>query len=294
MGFLISTTGTEWIASRVYRQTPQHKLRKQHSISLHQQHPKPQQEMPNNRNLPSLRGLTKSILDKPIQQLAALKRHLLGADTLPLSPSLGADGGVQASYVKGALKKIHAGRPHASLGGNISEKFKRKALTCFQYLTKQGITPDDVVVDYGCGTLRIGKHFIEYLEKGHYVGMDLDRRILDAGLSQLPHEKVEAKTPRLELIDDESIDRVATLNPSLVFAKGVLQHVPPAQLNRFFSNLAKLGAHGTIIVVIKIASTSKRLSNRSWSYTANDVLAAAGKVNLKLVGVERVWHHFRS
>ena len=45
-------------------------------------------------------------------------------------------------------------------------------------LIARGLRPDDLVVDYGCGTLREGVHLIRYLAKGRYIGLDIDERIL--------------------------------------------------------------------------------------------------------------------
>jgi hypothetical protein len=204
----------------------------------------------------------------------------------------------QDQYIKGALKKISPGRTHASLGSSLSERSKQKALLFFQHILDQGIAPSDVLVDYGCGTLRIGRHLIEYLDAKNYVGMDIDTRIPEAGLSTLSRDVVRSKKPILELIGDDSINRVAALKPSLVFAKGVLQHIPPSQLDHFFMTLSKLSSGGAVIIVsIKAAKSSQRLSNRSWSYTISDVLASASRARLvrtKTAGVSNQWHHFKS
>jgi SAM-dependent methyltransferase len=55
----------------------------------------------------------------------------------------------------------------------------------FEYLVDQGLQPDHHFLDVGCGSLRGGVHFIRYLEPGHYFGLDIQQRLLDAGREEL-------------------------------------------------------------------------------------------------------------
>lgn len=201
---------------------------------------------------------------------------------------------VQKAYIEGALKKIRSGKTHASLGPNISEESAQKAIESFNYLLSQGIRREDVVVDYGCGTMRIGRHLVDYLNKGNYIGMDLDQRLLDVGLELLdPNTRIE-KEPTLTPISPKTLREVAAKIPGFVFAKGVLQHVPPDGLASFFSNIASIGSRSLILIAIKHSEKSRRLSDRSWIYSEADIVAAARKAGLELVKREYFWYNFRS
>jgi len=48
----------------------------------------------------------------------------------------------------------------------------------FSQLLSEGLKPDDVLVDYGCGTLRMGLHAIRYLAPGNYWGLDINEKVL--------------------------------------------------------------------------------------------------------------------
>ena len=109
---------------------------------------------------------------------------------------------------------------HPSLGPHLKPGGTSGALNTFNKLVSQGIRPSDTLVDYGCGTLRVGSLFIEHLEAGHYIGMDIDQRILADGLNQLPAELVESKRPTLEVISPDSLARVAARQPRWVCSKG--------------------------------------------------------------------------
>jgi cyclopropane fatty-acyl-phospholipid synthase-like methyltransferase len=88
--------------------------------------------------------------------------------------------------------------------------------------------------------LRLGALFIEYLEADRYIGLDIDQSILTAGREQLADNIVETKRPTLEVINKESLARVAARQPRWVCSKGVLQHVPPEELDDYFASLSPL------------------------------------------------------
>jgi hypothetical protein len=140
-------------------------------------------------------------------------------------------------YAESVLDALSGKRKHASLGPTLVEGSEDHARKRFDELVAQGIKPSDTVVDYGCGTLRLGVHFIDYLDAGRYI-IDIDDRIIAAGRDHLPADLLEAKRPVLEVISPESLARAATRRPQWIFSNGVLPHVPPEHLNAYFTNLA--------------------------------------------------------
>ena len=57
-------------------------------------------------------------------------------------------------------------------------------------LLMENLRPTDTVVDFGCGTGRLAVHVIPRLVGGHYIGIDVSRPILEAGM-----RRVEARVP---------------------------------------------------------------------------------------------------
>lgn len=72
-----------------------------------------------------------------------------------------------------------ASESHRKIVGGRWDEIGRLQLT---YLKSVGLSPDQSLVDIGCGALRGGQHFIAYLKAGHYFGFDLNRELIDAGL----------------------------------------------------------------------------------------------------------------
>ena len=43
----------------------------------------------------------------------------------------------------------------------------------FEFLQGRGLQPDDLLLDVGCGSLRGGVRFVEYLNPSRYFGIDI-------------------------------------------------------------------------------------------------------------------------
>jgi SAM-dependent methyltransferase len=186
-------------------------------------------------------------------------------------------------YAESVLDALSGKRKHASLGPTLVEGSEDHARKRFDELVAQGIKPSDTVVDYGCGTLRLGVHFIDYLEAGRYIGLDIDDRIIAAGRDHLPADLLEAKRPVLEVISPESLAREATRRPQWIFSNGVLPHVPPEHLNAYFTNLARFVLGGaTGIFSGKARAKREKLSSKSWMHDGAHVQQAVEACGMQL------------
>jgi SAM-dependent methyltransferase len=181
-------------------------------------------------------------------------------------------------YVSAVLPALAGKKAHATLGPATVDGSLERAKGTARALIGLGISKSDLVVDFGCGTLRHGRTLIEYLEPARYVGLDIDRRILDSGLAILPPGLAERKTPILDVIGDDVLDRIASMRPRWVFAKGVLHHVPPADLEEFFGNVSRLACPETIVLIwtrFSDTGAAEQTSKRTWSHSLEGVLSAA-------------------
>jgi SAM-dependent methyltransferase len=72
----------------------------------------------------------------------------------------------------------------------------------FEFLKNQGLVPGHRLMDIGCGCLRGGAHFVPYLERGHYYGIDLNASLIEAGQKELLQNAANAgKAPDLRVTD---------------------------------------------------------------------------------------------
>lgn len=165
---------------------------------------------------------------------------------------------------------VTQGRLHPTLGENLhGGKFGEFGQDAFNRIVKFGLAPDDFCVDYGCGTLRVGVHFIRYLDRGHYWGLDIHQKLLDEGARLVGDELMAEKEPHLHVLSPASVKLAAEAKPKLLFSIAVLIHVHPDELAEYFGNIvAIIGGSGRAIMTGKWSTTrTEQLALLSWAHS---------------------------
>ena len=91
---------------------------------------------------------------------------------------------------------LQRGQAHPTLGRNLpGSAFGEAAGKMLKMLIANGLNKDDVCVDYGCGTLRVGVHVIKYLQRGAYWGLDVDDAVLEEGRKLVGNSLVDRQGP---------------------------------------------------------------------------------------------------
>jgi hypothetical protein len=161
----------------------------------------------------------------------------------------------------------------------------------FQFLRSLGLRPEHRCVDYGCGSLRVGMHLIDYLDAGNYWGVDVTDRFYRDGLELLQPEAVPAKAPRFDVISRESLARIGAWRPDIVFSFSVLLHVPPSELPDYLAKVVGLLAKDSrAIIVFDATARDIRFSAKSWGHSRDRLRAELRKIDASL-GIDFV--HYR-
>lgn|GEM_PF-2242926 len=90
-----------------------------------------------------------------------------------------------------------------------------------------GLEPHHRLLDAGCGSLRAGRHIVDYLDPGHYFGTDLNESLLDAGWANELTPDQQARLPRSNLATASVTDPVPfseTFDYALAFS--LFSHLP--------------------------------------------------------------------
>ena len=185
-------------------------------------------------------------------------------------------------FSEGARAKLTRGKPHMTLGANLhTGAFGSSGQKEFSRLLDEGLKPEDVCVDYGCGTLRIGVQVMDYLQSGNYWGFDIDHFLLEEGRKLIGRERMEAKRPNLRLIAPGALAEAVAGKPSMLFSHGVLIHVHPLELKEYWANIiSMIGDSGKAIVTGRWTyDETLQYSGQSWAYamsTLADVVQELG------------------
>jgi len=121
-----------------------------------------------------------------------------------------------------------------------SEEYLQEGKVFLDWLVRHGLNPEHRLLDYGCGVLRAGRYLIPYLNRGHYVGIDISRNriqkghlvLSSAGISREDYEVHLAKDCLLKELQDQRFD--------VIWANSVLTHMPERDIREF---LFALKAH---------------------------------------------------
>jgi SAM-dependent methyltransferase len=170
-----------------------------------------------------------------------------------------------------------------TIGRKISDHSARMGERIAAEFIDLGIERGDVVVDYGCGTLRVGRHLIDYLDAGRFVGLDLDTQIVAAAEALLGADQ-RAKRPLLEAIGPDVLKRVGDMAPGWVVCNAVVNHLAPVDYDAFFDAVTQLtGAPGARLVIrTRYRDPGRRREALNWDVGPRDLEAAAARHGLTM------------
>ncbi|MFO1539759.1 MAG: hypothetical protein ACKOTZ_04830 [Chloroflexota bacterium] len=112
------------------------------------------------------------------------------------------------------------------------------------FMREEGLRPDHTLLDIACGSLRGGVHFIPYLEPGHYLWLDRERRLIELGCEQeLGAALVAERRPEFVVSDRFAFHRFSR-RPDLSIAQSLFTHLDPDDLTLCLGNLRAFVAPG--------------------------------------------------
>lgn len=189
------------------------------------------------------------MLKSAAKRLPPLKRLVEERDSLreerdTLRRALAAGGQHDNLYDDAATitAAVASGDHRGVIGGN----WEQIGMLQFDYLKNHGLEPNHRLLDIGCGSLRGGVHFINYLEPGNYWGIDINQSLLDAGWEhELGPAGLQSRQPQDQLVqlDDFQFDRLGT-SFDMAIAQSLFSHMNFNNIRRCLRSLEPLLASG--------------------------------------------------
>src|ERR1700761_941027 len=95
----------------------------------------------------------------------------------------------------------------------------------FRFMIEQGLEPHHVLLDVACGSLRGGVRFIPYLERGGYLGIEMQQRLIDIGIEkELGRKLYTLKRPEFVTSDRFEFDQFS-MQPDFAIAQSLFSHL---------------------------------------------------------------------
>ncbi len=129
---------------------------------------------------------------------------------------------VNTYYYKAVNDKAIARGAHRNFVGGLWDEVGALQLG---FLQQEGLLPQHKLLDVGCGCLRGGVKFIDYLDSGNYYGLDVNSSLLKAAKVELVQAGLEAKLPTL-LLDGQFEASYFNVKFEFALAISVFTHLP--------------------------------------------------------------------
>jgi len=130
------------------------------------------------------------------------------------------------SYYRAVMASDSARSHDGAVGSRTHDSWIKIGQMQFDYLIGHGLKPGDRMLEIGCGNLRAGRLFIDYLDAGNYYGIDISPDILLAAADTVEEHGLQRKLPHLTLVRDMSLGFLPDGHFTVVHAHSVFSHSP--------------------------------------------------------------------
>ena len=115
------------------------------------------------------------------------------------------------------------------------------AAMTFGLLTVLGMRQQHRVLDIGCGSLRVGRLLLPYLNRGGYTGLEPYEWLVTDGIRrEVGQDQVDIKQPRFVFSDNADALLVERQQFDYAIAQSIFSHCGPDLLERWVSQVAGL------------------------------------------------------
>lgn len=140
----------------------------------------------------------------------------------------------------------------------------------FTFMKTMGLEPDDKLLDLGCGSLRGGEYYIDYLNRGNYTGMDISREAIEGGKDLIDDRLLQKKDPSFYVNEDLTFKEDPGIHDYII-AQSVFTHLPADEIRECLSNLDRvLAPNGEFYATV--FNEKKHKNAKNFVYTENDLM----------------------
>jgi len=171
------------------------------------------------------------------------------------------------------------------------------AAMAFNLLTSIGLRQQHKFLDIGCGSLRMGRLLMPYLNKTNYIGVEPSEWLVQDGiLNEIGKDMIRIKAPRF-IFSDSLQEEQESLNINFALAQSIFTHCSKQQISDWLSHLQRhLADDGVLLATYFIGEED--YTGEDWIYpdcsryltTTMSSLATENSLNFKVLD----WRHPRN
>ena len=177
------------------------------------------------------------------------------------------------------------------------EDYDLIAAMTFNLLTTLGLRQHHSVLDIGCGSLRIGRLLIPYLNRRKYFGVEPNEWLVDDGIRrELGDTLVQIKRPTFFFSDSPDTITQAKIAFDFVFAQSIFSHCGLDLIKGWVSAISRsLAQNGALVATFLVGEEDSPRTGWIYpecvNYRAATLESAARDVNLRFEILD--WKHPR-
>jgi SAM-dependent methyltransferase len=137
----------------------------------------------------------------------------------------------------------------------------------FDFLVESGLKSRCTLLDIGCGTLRGGRHFVAFLDRGRYTGIDISPKAIEYARQLVHDEGLCDKRPRLLVNEDLTFREFEGENFDFLLAQSVFTHLPAENIAECLRHVgAVMGRDSVFHFTFNEAPQVQRTDLKTFSY----------------------------
>lgn len=193
--------------------------------------------------------------------------------------------------------EIPPGQSHYRAYVGPPEDYDLVAAMSFSLLTLLGLRQHHRLLDVGCGSLRVGRLLIPYLNRGRYTGLEPNGWLIQEGIArEVGEDQIRIKRPAFVQSDTGATLRDEGAQFDYILAQSIFSHCGRDLLEAWLADAAALLApDGALVATFVESALDTRQSG--WIYpecvgfTESTVGKCANGAGLRFTPLD--WHHPR-
>ena len=193
------------------------------------------------------------------------------------------------AYSKHTDLRIKEDGPHLAIGAReaADQGWDVHGKLQLDFLIAQGLKPKHRLLDIGCGTGRLARKVVPYLETGNYTGIDISNGAINNCLQLAESEGFADKKP-LFILGNGTLKSIRETKFSFVWAHSVFTHNPPEMVEQFFRRLSEM-EWKVFLLTFKQTDELKRSGLKQFQYPHTWFFHLGHKYGFKLENLDKEW-----
>ena len=145
---------------------------------------------------------------------------------------------------------LNVGDSHYKAFVGPPDRYDFMGATQFRLLTTLGLRSHHKLLDFGCGSLRSGKLFIPYLDRGNYFGQEPNEWLVSDGIeNELGNEILKVKQPSFAHNSDFTVGFDEKFD--FIVAQSIFSHTNEALTRKGINSIVQsLAADGLALITL--------------------------------------------